>query len=48
MVLSSFFKPTYDKPFMRQAGNPLVDYFNANGKRIERSHFENASFGGSN
>ncbi|KAL4439576.1 hypothetical protein ABPG74_003978 [Tetrahymena malaccensis] len=33
VVLSCFFKPSYDKPFMKATGDKLIDYFNANSRR---------------
>lgn len=33
VILSCFFKPSYDKPFMKTTGDKLIDYFNTNSRR---------------
>lgn len=33
VLISCFFKPSYEKPFMKAIGDKLTDYFNANTRR---------------
>lgn len=46
VVLTSFFKPTYEKPFMKSSNNKLVDYFNEKSRKREEQQAEECKIKG--